>query len=229
MNKLKPKIQNKNFFKAIIFDLDGTLLDTVDDISDSANSVLKRYNFSTYTPAQYKLFVGDGMETLVSRLLPKNKKNNKQLIKKIVSEIKVEYAKNWNKKTKIYPGIKSLLSTLSKKGIKMCVLSNKPEKFTKLMVQHFFPKTKFEFVFGARDGVPKKPDPALALKIVKNLNLFPSEFIYLGDTKTDMQTATNAGMVAVGVLWGFRTKKELIKSGAKFVVRYPREVLNFFL
>ena len=215
----------KKKYKAVIFDLDGTLLDTIDDIAISANTVLKRHGFPIHKTREYKLFVGEGMETLVYKILPREKRS-RSFIKKIIKEIRLEYSKNWNKNTKIYSGILDLLNFLQLKKIKMSVLSNKPDNFTKLMVKHFFPNIKFSFVLGTRTGVPKKPDPTVSLQIAKKLNIKPQDIVYLGDTNTDMKTAKNSGMFAVGALWGFRTKSELIKNGAKLLIKKPMELFK---
>ncbi len=215
----------KKKFKAIIFDLDGTLLDTIDDIAYCANKILKKYNFPLHKTYRYKLFVGDGIETLVYKILPKDKREPK-LIKEIVSRIKLEYKNNFANKTKVYTGIMDLLNMCQLKNIKMSILSNKPDKFTKIMVKHFFPQIKFSFVFGTKKNLPKKPNPTTALLIAKKLKLKLNEFVYLGDTDTDMQTAKNAKMFAVGVLWGFRTRNELIKSGANIVIKSPMELFE---
>jgi phosphoglycolate phosphatase len=137
-----------------------------------------------------------------------------------------EYRRRWAHNTRPYPGIPALLSELQGLKIPMAVLSNKPHEFTQLMVDKFFCEWSFCIVLGHEASMPPKPDPAGALQIAEELNIAASEFIYLGDTNTDMQTANAAGMFAVGALWGFRTAEELLSSGAQVIVEKPSEVLN---
>lgn len=210
-------------FKGVIFDLDGTLLDTIEDIADSVNSVLKKHNFKTFPISKYKVFVGDGLETLMKRVVPK-KFHNRKFISKLIRKMKKEYSLRWKNKTKVYPGVEQMLRKLQNKKVKIAVVSNKEDSFTKLMVKYFFPNIKFCYVVGAKKNLPIKPNPEGVLKIARKLNISPEEFLYIGDTATDMLTAVNAGMFPVGVRWGFRTKKELVKNGAKIVLNTPTEL-----
>lgn len=214
-------------YKAVIFDLDGTLLDSLEDLADSMNAVLESAGYPVYDIESYKYFVGDGMEKLVSRTLPE-KCRDIEIIKKYTEKMKDEYTKRWNIKTKPYDGITDLLDMLTEKSIHMTVLSNKPDNFTKLIVKELLPKWKFEAVYGQRKSMPRKPDPTAALEIAGILGLQPREILYLGDTGTDMQTASNAGMYAIGALWGFREKDELITNGAKTVIDKPLDLLQLF-
>jgi phosphoglycolate phosphatase len=212
-------------FKAVVFDLDGTLLDTLDDLADSVNSVLAANNYPTHDVENYKYFVGDGMRTLMQRTLPEGKRDNES-IEAGLSAMRDEYAKRWNNKTRPYEGITEMLKRLGDKGLKLSVLSNKADHFSKLMVENFFPDCHFELVFGERQGVPKKPDPAGAVEIADKLGVLPNECLYLGDTGVDMKTAVAAGMYPVGVLWGFRKAEELVKNGAKVLITDPATILD---
>ena len=212
-------------FKAILFDLDGTLLDTLEDLGNAANRVLDKYGFPTHTMADYRYFVGDGVVTLMNRALPKDKRNN-DTIQICVKTFREEYGKNWNVKTRPYDGVPEMLDTLVTHGLKMAVLSNKPDEFTKLCVTEYLPKLAFDMVLGQHNSLPLKPDPAGALEIAKCLDVPPSNFIYLGDTAIDMKTAVSAGMFPIGALWGFRTGKELLESGARALIKRPQEILN---
>ncbi len=214
-------------YKAIIFDLDGTLLDTLDDLADSMNQVLIQLGFPTHAPSAYKLFVGEGVEYLAEQALPKNNRQPSN-IQKCVELMRLEYAKRWASKTKIYKGIPELLKELAHQKIKISILSNKPDDFTKVIVKKFLSEWNFEIVQGALKTSPKKPDPQAALKIAQKCELAPHQFIFLGDTKIDMQTACAAGMHPVGAAWGFRSAEELITSGAKALINVPQELLSFF-
>jgi phosphoglycolate phosphatase len=212
-------------FKAVLFDLDGTLLDTIQDLADSMNAVLIRSGFPTHCVDDYKNFVGDGMVELAKRVLPKDKLNE-ETVNRCVFEMREEYSKRWTDKTKPYDGIKELLDSLTVKKVKLTVLSNKPHDFTKVVVAKFFSDWHFDAVYGERPSVPKKPDPSGAMDIARIINIQPCEFLYLGDTNVDMKTANSAGMYAVGASWGFRKIDELLVSGARAIVNHPLEVLG---
>jgi phosphoglycolate phosphatase len=212
-------------YKAVIFDLDGTLLDSLEDLADSMNAVLESAGFPVHDVESYKYFVGDGMEKLVFRTLPE-KHRDAGTIAKYTEKMKEEYSRRWNVKTKPYKGIAELLDMLTDKAIHMAVLSNKPDNFTKLIIKELLPKWNFRAVYGQRKSIPRKPDPSGALEIAGILGLQPREILYLGDTGTDMKTASNAGMYAVGALWGFREKEELIANGARAVINKPLDLLN---
>ncbi len=214
-------------FKAVLFDLDGTLLDTLDDLADSMNAVLERSGLPVHEVWKYKYFVGEGIVNLVRKALPEDKLDE-ETVSRLSAEMRQEYDSRWAGKTKPYDGIAELLDGLTLKKIRLAVLSNKPDNFTKIVVNKFLSRWSFDAVLGERPSVPKKPHPAGALEIAGLLNLKPCEFLYLGDTNVDMKTANSAGMYAVGASWGFRQVDELIKSGAKAIAGYPVELLDFF-
>jgi phosphoglycolate phosphatase len=212
-------------YKAVIFDLDGTLLDSLEDIADSANTVLANHDFPTHKTDDYKILIGSGISELITLALPE-KERNPDTIDDYVKQYREEYAKNWNKKTKPYNGIAELLDVLIAIDIKIAVLSNKLHAFTKQCVDELLPQWKFDVVMGFQNGIPPKPDPTGALEIGKQLNIPPPWIIYVGDSDIDMQTGVAAGMHAVGVIWGFRTKDELQKNGAKTLIEKPHELLS---
>lgn len=214
-------------YKAVIFDMDGTLLNTIDDIGDSMNAVLARRGFATHSIDKYKYFVGDGMKNLALRALPETRRTP-EFIDEIVVEMEREYSSGWNKKTAPYPGITETLERLTEMGVKMSIFSNKPHKFTIEMAGEYFKEHKFEFVIGASNMFPKKPDPAAAIYIAQKLGIPAGEFIYAGDTNTDMATAKNAKMFAAGVSWGFRPAAELIEAGAEIIIDNPRQLVELF-
>ena len=212
-------------FSAALFDLDGTLLDTLDDLANSTNAVLERAGFPAHPNAAYKVFVGEGLRRLIERALPEGSRDD-VTVASTMDAMRKEYGGRWAEKTQPYDGIGSMLDRLQELDVRMAILSNKPDDFTKMCVAKLLSGRGFEIVMGARDGVPPKPDPAGAVEIASRMGLAPDEFLYLGDTNTDMQTATGAGMFAVGALWGFRDEAELREAGAQEVVRSPAEVAS---
>lgn len=214
--------------KAVIFDLDGTLLDTLADLADAGNRILSAAGLPVHPVDGYRYFVGDGLATLIRRILPENLRNDKQTLQRMGKSFREAYAKNWHEKTTLYGGVDRLLNGLQEDGRPMNVLSNKPHDFTELCVREFLGKWTFAHVVGNREGLARKPDPAGALEIAGKLRLAPSEIVYVGDTATDMKTAVNAGMYPVGALWGFRTFDELKKNGAACLAERPEQVLELF-
>jgi phosphoglycolate phosphatase len=212
-------------YPGIIFDLDGTLLDTIEDLADSMNQVLTDLGFPTHTLGAYKYFVGEGVEALIRRALPEDQLRP-ELLDQCLGAFREEYGRRWENKTRPYPGIPELLDHLTGLGLKMAILSNKLDQFTRIMVARLLPRWRFDPVFGARPSVPKKPDPAGALEIAASLNLAPNNFVYLGDTGIDMKTASTAGMVPVGVLWGFRPADELRAQGARWLIEKPGDLVS---
>jgi phosphoglycolate phosphatase len=210
-------------YKAILFDLDGTLLDTLKDIGNAANQVLSKRQFPVHPIDSYRNFVGDGVNTLFTRALPEDKISD-SLIQACMKEFEQEYSKTWNNETSLYPGISDMLDYIRARGLKMSILSNKPHEFTRYCVEAFFSEWEFDLVQGIHASIPHKPDPTGALAIARRLGIAPASFLYLGDTGTDMQTARAAGMFPIGALWGFRSSEELIENGAKVVVSDPSEV-----
>ncbi len=212
-------------FKAVIFDLDGTLLNTLEDIADAANRVLQKQGFPVHDSAAFRHFVGDGVRALITRILPEEKRHP-ATIHAFVNEFRRIYSRHWDQKTKPYEGIADLLNQLTRKRIALAVLSNKPDDFTKKCVNKFFSQRHFEVVMGDQKDVQRKPDPQGALKISDALNLPPEQILYLGDSDVDMKTALSAGMFPVGALWGYRSMNELIENGAQKVISHPAELLT---
>lgn len=211
--------------RAVICDLDGTLLDTLEDLADSVNAVLAEQGFPVHPTEAYRYFVGDGAAVLIGRVLPEGHRDG--IIQNVcLRRFREEYALRWKNKTLPYDGIVPMLATMQKLGMKLAVLSNKPHDATELCVRELLPGIRFDAVVGQTDGRPKKPDPAGALAIAQQLGVLPQEVLYLGDTSTDMKTAVAAGMYPVGVLWGFRTADELKAHGAKTLIARPDEVVT---
>jgi phosphoglycolate phosphatase len=214
-------------FRAVLFDLDGTLLDTLEDLADSTNRSLALLGLSVHPVEAYRYFVGDGIENLARRALPADRQDP-GTVAELKESVAREYAAHWADKTRIYQGIPELLDALCARKVPMAILSNKPHPFTLAISERYFRRWPFAAVFGARDSHPRKPDPAAALEIGMELGLRPEEMLYAGDSNTDMRTASRAGMFAVGVLWGFRTREELLESGAQALVARPEDLLTYF-
>jgi len=210
---------------AVLFDLDGTLLDTLGDIADSVNAALRGLGCAGHDRAAFKHFVGDGVETLLRRTLPPQR-CDAATIAEGCRLMRQEYAQRWAATTRPYAGIPELLDALVARRVPLAVLSNKPDDFTQLCAQRWLSGWPLAVVLGHCPPRPKKPDPAGALEIAQRLAVPPAEFLYVGDTDTDMQTARAAGMLAVGALWGFREADELLAHGAQRLVAQPSEILN---
>jgi phosphoglycolate phosphatase len=211
--------------KAVLFDLDGTLLDTLEDIANACNAALRQHGFPPHPAAAYRYYVGDGVPTLISRVVPQQNQDAETL-REVANAYREEYQRSWNVATRPYGGITELLEQLNHRGIALAVLSNKPDDFTRRCVEEFLPKRRFSMVQGASQSFPPKPNPAAALHIATRLKLPTHEFVYVGDTDTDMKTAVAAGMLPAGALWGFRTADELTRSGARLLLESPADLLN---
>lgn len=210
-------------YRAAIFDFDGTLLNTLDDLADCMNGILARRGMPTHPVDAYRYFVGDGMLTMAKRAAPAD--TDPGTAGEMAEEMDAVYADGWAVKTRAYPGIPELLRAYRERGLKLAILSNKPDVFTKEMARYFLPEDLFDLVLGARDGIPKKPDPAAALEIAAGFGIPAAEFLYFGDTNTDMRTGLAAGMFTVGVTWGFRPISELEEAGAQHIISRPEEAL----
>ncbi len=212
--------------KLICFDLDGTLLNTLDDLADAMNLVLARWALPTHPVSAYRYFVGNGIETMVRRALPAEHRDDEAEIVRGAQEMRAEYGKRLNAKTRPYPGIPTLLDALVDQKQVLAILSNKVEALTLQAVDALLPGWPFAQVRGARKDVPPKPDPAGLLAILEDLNTPPEACVFVGDTHVDMKTANAVGALAVGVLWGFRDREELEAAGANHVIAKPEELLT---
>jgi phosphoglycolate phosphatase len=213
--------------KTIIFDLDGTLIDSLEDIALCMNTVLKELDLPTYEINAYKYFVGGGVSVLVDNVLKDLNIDLKTQIKETISEkFKVIYDLKLHDKTKPYEGIYDLLDELVKLDYKIGILSNKPHEATLAHVNSLFSKYKIQEIHGQKSHVEKKPNPTAAIQIANSFKTPCEEIYFIGDTMIDMQTAKNAKMIGVGVLWGFRDEKELRDNGATFIVKHPLDILE---
>ena len=209
--------------KTIIFDLDGTLIDSLEDIAVCMNKVLEELNLPIHKIDDYKYFVGSGVDVLVNNAL---KDSSQEIKNEVLKRFKKEYDQQLHAKTKPYAGIYELLDELKKLDYNLAVLSNKPHDFTVAYINHLFKNYNFKEVHGQKKEVQRKPDPIGAINIAKALNVPCDEIFFVGDTMVDMQTAKSANMKAIGVLWGFRDEKELLTNGADFIVKHPLEILE---
>lgn len=209
--------------RAVIFDLDGTLLDTLDDLADSGNAVLAALSLPQHPADAYRHFVGLGIEELVRRMLPEDRRHP-DLVREATALTGAEYKRRWKDKTRPYDGVDRMLAGLAELELPASVLSNKPQFYTDITVDEFFPQRPFVHVRGARPEVPNKPHPAGALALAADLGFAPGEVVFVGDTATDMKTARGAGMLPVGALWGFRDEAELAENGAAHLLARPDEL-----
>ncbi len=214
-------------YKAAIFDLDGTLLDTLADIGNAANDVLVDRGHATHDLDAYRHFIGDGVATLFKRILPDGT-STPELIAECVPEFGDTYGRRWNEHSQLYPGIEELLNELVRRQIPIAILSNKPHEFVGVCVAEFLPTWPFDPILGQREGVPRKPDPAGVLEVCEALGVAPNECVYIGDSSVDMLTAKNSEALAVGVAWGFRPVEELVEYGAARILDVPFDLLELF-
>ena len=214
-------------FQAALFDLDGTLLDTVDDLADSTNAALTEAGFPTHPNKAYKFFVGNGINKLIERALPENEKSEEN-ITRVKNSFRTYYDEHNTDYTIPYEGINELLITLQSKGCMLAVASNKYQAATENLIRFSFPDISFAAIFGQRENVPVKPDPAIVNDILKITDISPEETIYIGDSGVDMQTASNSGIFSIGVTWGFRPRAELETAGADYIADSTAEILMRF-
>ncbi len=211
--------------RAVLFDLDGTLLDTLADLAHATNTVLEQEGFAIHPVDAYRHFIGDGAAMLVRRALPEEARRD-DVIARCVAAFGREYERSWNVRTRPYDGILELLNALTARQVGLAVLSNKPDAFTQRCVAEYLGAWPFQAVIGNRADLPRKPDPAGAREIARLLDVPPAQFLYLGDTSTDMQTARRAGMRPLGAAWGFRSREELWSHGAESVLERPADLLD---
>lgn len=211
---------------AVLFDLDGTLLDTLADIAAAMNRTLADRGLPVHESQAYRLMVGSGFEALVRRAMPEEKRDDAELLGELVRAMLQEYGETLTVKTRPYDGIPELTTALRRMGLPLAVLSNKADDMVQRTVGEFFPADTFAVVRGLRDGSSAKPDPTSAIGIAEELNVEPQTVVFLGDSDVDMMTAKNAGMLGIGAEWGFRGREELEKAGAARVISTPPELIE---
>lgn len=210
-------------YKAVIFDLDGTLINSLEDLADSANALLRDCGKPTHATEEYRYLVGNGSRRLIERILPGEPP---AAIDAALEKYKGIYAQHYLDKTRSYPGILELLAELRSREIPLAVCTNKHVLAVSSIVNVLFEPDTFQQVIGDQPGMTCKPDPGSVLKIIQNFGVAPEETVYLGDSMVDMQTAVNAGAFPVGVLWGFREADELLANGAQLLLQQPADLLE---
>ena len=211
-------------YKAAIFDLDGTLINSLEDLADSANAMLESYGFPTHPVEPYKYFVGNGSRKLIERCLPKEQASDPAFVDEALERYKHIYGQHTQDKTHVYNGIMEMLNELKKRNIPMGICTNKHQSAAEDIVNAMFPAGMFQSIMGDQKGLPRNPDPKKVLMIAEKFGVAPEEVAYFGDTSVDMDTAKNAGFLAIGVLWGFRPKEELVEHGADVLLETPMEL-----
>lgn len=224
---VNPPSSRRNIYRAVIFDMDGTLLDTIGDIADSMNAALEQMGFPGHPMERYLDFVGEGMEVLVLKALPDAHRSTETMAA-AVSSMRAEYSVRWSRTSKAFDGIAELLDGLAAKGVRMSILSNKLDAFAKAMAETLLPRWRFFEVRGLTPECPKKPDPAGALLCAASMEVSPAECIFVGDSAIDMETAVSAGMAPCGVLWGYQDRQRLLAGGAHLLMDDPRDLLGYF-
>ncbi|MBR5102558.1 MAG: HAD family hydrolase, partial [Muribaculaceae bacterium] len=203
--------------KLVIFDLDGTLLNTIEDLGHAANYALQKNEFATHTMASYPFFVGGGVKRLIERVLPEDHRDV-EMVERLLKDFKEYYNEHCTDRTKPYDGIHELLQDLRDKGVQVAVASNKYQLAVDRIISHFFPDINFVAVEGQKEGVNVKPDPSVVFAVLTKAKVTKSDTLYVGDSGTDMETARRACVDSVGVTWGFRSVKELTEHYANCIV-----------
>ena len=214
-------------YKAAIFDMDGTLIDSLADLTDSVNEAMVHYNFPTHTLEEYRYFVGNGARKLIERSVPQNKSKDADFVNEVLEYYNGCYERHLTNKTKPYDGIVELLDELKSQNISLGVCTNKQQFAADEIVTKLFKPNTFDAVIGDKHGLPRKPDPTKVLKIASDFKVDPQFVAYFGDTSVDMETAHNAGFLSVGVTWGFRPVSELKESGAQIIINQPNEIWQY--
>ena len=211
-------------YQAAIFDMDGTLIDSLEDLTDSVNEAMAHYDFPSHTLEECRYFVGNGARKLIERSVPKDKASDSDFVSEVLEYYNGCYKRHLTNKTHPYDGILEMLQNLQSKKIPLGVCTNKQQFAADEIISAMFPANMFGAVIGDQKGMPRKPDPAKVLKIAAQFNVKPERVAYFGDTSVDMETAHNAGFLSIGVTWGFRPKSELIESGAEIIINHPSEL-----
>lgn len=214
--------------KLAIFDLDGTLIDSVEDLADAMNKVLVNNDYRIHDLEDYRQFVGNGVKKLITRSLDEKYRTD-EIIDRLLVEFVKNYAQNVCEKTKPYNGIIDVITALKEKGFYLAVCSNKPHENTEFIVKKLFGENTFDMIVGNKEGIAHKPDPAVINMIINHFNVSKDQAVLIGDSDVDITTGVNASIDTIGCTWGYRTKDVLIEAGAKHIVYDPYEILNTLL
>ncbi len=215
--------------KACIFDLDGTLADTLESMSISANQVIEPLGYAPLPTENFRYYAGDGAKTLVERVLRDAGDKNLVHLEEVYQAYCEIFDRDCTYKVVVFDGMKEILKKLKAMGVKLAVFSNKPHAQTRKVISNLFGDNLFDWVQGQQDGIEKKPDPSGALKIAEIFEVRPEECMYIGDTNVDMMTGNRAGMFTVGVLWGFRDRKELMDNHAHALAEKPEDLIRLYI
>ena len=218
--------QAKKTYRGVIFDLDGTLINTLEDLADSVNEALEKMGYPTWPVDDYRMKVGRGFRNLMENSVPEPLRQDGAVIDEMLVHFVEAYDRRYKNKSVPYDGIDWLLDELTARGIKVAVNSNKRTDYTEKLIDKLFSRIPFVGVFVERQGVPKKPDPAGALELCRMMGFKPEEVLYVGDSGTDMKTGKNAGMDTIGVGWGFRGFGELRENGAVYLAEKAEDILK---
>ena len=216
-------------YDIVIFDLDGTLLNTIGDLAASVDYVMRSRNLPEHTDAEYRQMVGGGIKRLVERALPEALAANEEYVDECVTQFRRYYVDNIDRHTVPYEGMCELLADLQRSGVKLAVASNKFQHGTDRLVSKFFSDIDFVAVEGNREGAPLKPDPQIVTGILSRTGIVPERAVMIGDSGIDIRTAQAAGIDAIGVAWGFRFAEELYEAGAQRVVSHVEELREYLL
>ena len=214
-------------YQNVIFDLDGTLLNTIDDLADASNYVCRLHGWPTHTVEEYKRFVGNGMAKLAERFAPEDWRTPEK-VEQLLGEFMPYYDQHKQDKTAPYVGMPQALERLKAAGVHMAVLTNKADQMAAPVVNGYYPDV-FPMVQGAVKGFPTKPDPTLLHRLMSRMGAAPADTLFVGDSNVDIRTAKNGGLTSCGVLWGFRGRTELEQEGADFIVETPEELADLIL
>lgn len=212
--------------RAVLFDLDGTLVDTLNDLHCAVNFVMKSHGHSEVAPADFPKMVGKGNEFMIKSALPEDKKNDREYVLNLLNEFFEYYKAHCADKSTVYSGIYELLEELKKEEVYAAIVTNKAQIMTDALVPQLFKEGTFSAVIGQRDDVPKKPEPHMPFLAMSEMDVNPDECLFVGDSGVDMETGKNCGNTTVGVLWGYRDRDELISRGARYIVESPMEILD---
>ncbi|MCD7823398.1 MAG: HAD-IA family hydrolase [Oscillospiraceae bacterium] len=212
--------------KTVIFDLDGTLVDTAEDLGDSVSAALRELGLPVHTTEEYISFVGNGTLMLVKRSLPENLREDEELLNKAHDLFCNHYAGHYLDKSRVYDGIPEVVKSLKSAGLKLYVMTNKPYQFASKIIDECFPAGTFELVAGSGQGFPRKPDPSYENHLIELSGADKSEVIHIGDSATDVETAHNAGLKCIACTWGFRSRESLIAAEGDYIVDEPGEILE---
>lgn len=210
--------------KLAIFDLDGTLVNSLADIAEATNYAMRKLGFPEHELSEFNYLVGDGVAKLIERGLPEENQDKFSEALKIYNDY---YNKNYTVKTYVYDGIEKMLNMLKEKGFELAVASNKTHEFTENVIAHYFSDELFSAVFGKSEENPVKPNPAIIENIIDKLNVSREDTVMIGDTCIDIKTGKNAGIKTIGCLWGFRTLEELVNAGADYIADKPADIVKY--